>query len=38
MNYFQINFIEDDCSLQVVEHRNKLLAKRSSTKSIIQVR
>ncbi len=38
INYFQINFIEDDCSSQEVEHRNRLFLKRSSTKSIIQVR
>jgi hypothetical protein len=24
MNYFQINYIEDDGSSQVVEHRNRL--------------
>jgi hypothetical protein len=38
INYFQVHFVEDGCVSQVVEHQNKLFVKRTSTKSIMQVR
>ena len=33
MNYFQINFIEDECRSQVVEHCNRIFLNYSGKKT-----